>query len=205
MQSIKPLISGQSVVPVVAVENKEQTLGLAQALLDGGITVIEVTLRNEFALEALSIIKESFPDMTLLAGTVTSAKQFKQVADIGVNGVISPGITPELASAAVELKVPYLPGVGTASEIVLAMQYGLSEVKLFPATVVGGIPALKAYYGPFPDLQFCPTGGISESNYKDYLALPNVMCVGGSWVAPTQSIRDLDWATITNNCLKLTQ
>lgn len=179
MKSFSQMLANEKTVPVVAVENAEQAVGLSQALIEGGVGVIEVTLRNAFGLEALKLIKREVPDMILLAGTVNSAAQLQQVADAGVDGVISPGLTPLLAKTANDLKMPYLPGAASASDILLAIEYGLSELKLFPASIVGGIPALKAFSGPFPNIKFCPTGGVSDSNYKEYLALDNVMCVGG--------------------------
>ena len=177
---VSELLKGQQVVPVVVIENEEQAEGLAGALLAGGITVIEITLRNAFGVKAIEIIKQKFPEMVVLAGTVNTPDQMRDVVNAGVDGIISPGLTVALLETAKEEKIPYLPGVGTASEVLLAIEHGLTECKLFPATVVGGISALKAFNGPFSNIRFCPTGGVSEANFKDFLALPNVMCVGGS-------------------------
>ncbi|HAU69380.1 MAG: bifunctional 4-hydroxy-2-oxoglutarate aldolase/2-dehydro-3-deoxy-phosphogluconate aldolase [Arenicella sp.] len=205
MKSFSQMLANEKTVPVVAVENAEQAVGLSQALIEGGVGVIEVTLRNAFGLEALKLIKREVPDMILLAGTVNSAAQLQQVADAGVDGVISPGLTPLLAKTANDLKMPYLPGAASASDILLAIEYGLSELKLFPASIVGGIPALKAFSGPFPNIKFCPTGGVSDSNYKEYLALDNVMCVGGTWFATSDQIKRYAWDEIINNCRALSQ
>lgn len=194
---VSELIKGQQVVPVVVIENEEQAEGLAGALLAGGITVIEITLRNAYGIKAISLIKQKFPDMVVLAGTVNTAQQLRDVVKAGVDGIISPGLTVSLLEAAREEKIPYLPGVGTASEVLLAIEHGLTECKLFPATVVGGIGALKAFNGPFSNIRFCPTGGVSPANFKDFLALPNVMCVGGSWIAPLNLVREGNWAEIT--------
>ena len=194
---VSDLITGQEVVPVVVIEDQQQAQGLAEALLAGGITVIEITLRNSYGVSAIEYIKKNYPDMVVLAGTVTSSDQLRDVVKAGVDGIISPGITRALLETAKELDVAYLPGVATGSEILLGMEYGLTEFKLFPATVVGGIGALKAYSGPFGHIRFCPTGGVSESNVKDFLALPNVMCVGGSWIAPSSLVREGNWAEIT--------
>lgn len=194
---VSELIKGQQVVPVVVIENEEQAEGLAGALLAGGITVIEITLRNAFGIKAISLIKQKFPEMVVLAGTVNTAQQLRDVVKAGVDGIISPGLTVSLLEAAREEKIPYLPGVGTASEVLLAIEHGLTECKLFPATVVGGIGALKAFNGPFSNIRFCPTGGVSPANFKDFLALPNVMCVGGSWIAPLSLVREGNWAEIT--------
>ena len=194
---VSDLITGQEVVPVVVIEDQQQAQGLAEALLAGGITVIEITLRNSYGVSAIEYIKKNYPDMVVLAGTVTSSDQLRDVVKAGVDGIISPGITRALLETAKELDVAYLPGVATGSEILLGMEYGLTEFKLFPATVVGGIGALKADSGPFGHIRFCPTGGVSESNVKDFLALPNVMCVGGSWIAPSSLVREGNWTEIT--------
>jgi len=200
MSKVSELLNGQKVVPVVVIENEEQAIGLAEALLQGGISVIEITLRNAYGTEAIKVIKQAFPDMVVLAGTVNTTSQMQAVVDAGVDGVISPGISESLIELSKSLSVAYLPGVGTASEVMLAIQHGLTECKLFPATVVGGISALKAFSGPFGEIQFCPTGGVSEANYQDFLALDNVMCVGGSWLAPTNLVRSGDWQAISDLC-----
>ncbi|RBP49751.1 bifunctional 4-hydroxy-2-oxoglutarate aldolase/2-dehydro-3-deoxy-phosphogluconate aldolase [Arenicella xantha] len=202
--SVGDLLGDQKVVPVVVIDNEEQAHGLAQALLDGGVKVIEITLRNAYGVHAIELIKKTYPEMIVLAGTVNSAAQLVAVVQAGVDGIISPGITAKLAEAAREQGIPYLPGVATASEVLLAIEYGLRECKLFPATVVGGIGALKALGGPFPAMRFCPTGGVSESNYQDFLALPNVMCVGGSWIAPTSLVNAGKWSEITALCKAVT-
>jgi len=197
---VSEMLGDQKVVPVVVIESEEQALGLAQALLDGGINVIEITLRNSYGVKAIEVIKLNFPEMVVLAGTVNLPAQMVAVVKAGVDAIISPGITENLLKTAKQQGIPYLPGVATASEVMLAMEYGLRECKLFPATVVGGLGALKAFSGPFGEMKFCPTGGVSESNYHDFLALPNVMCVGGSWVAPAKLVQAGDWQAITNLC-----
>lgn len=202
---VSDLLGEQKVVPVVVIENEEQAHGLAKALLDGGVTVIEITLRNAYGIKAIELMKQHYPEMVVLAGTVNTPNQLASVVKAGVDGVISPGITKSLLEAAQEQGIPYLPGVGTASEVLLAIEYGLRECKLFPATVVGGIGALKALNGPFPNMQFCPTGGVSEDNYKDFMALPNVMCVGGSWIAPSNLVADQNWSEITARCKTVVQ
>jgi len=201
--SVSSLIDDQNVVPVVAIENDQQARGLSRALLDGGVNVIEVTLRNAFGLKAIQLIKEEYSEMVVLAGTVNSAEQMAQVVDAGVDGVISPGITTSLLDVARSHQIPYMPGVATPSEVMLAMEHGLNECKLFPATVVGGIGALKAFKGPFSEIKFCPTGGINDGNYQEFLALDNVMFVGGSWIAPTNLIRAEQWGQITDLCKAL--
>ena len=201
---VSELIRGQTVLPVVVIENEEQALGLAQALLNGGINVIEITLRDAYGVTAIELIKQKFPEMVVLAGTVNLPAQMIAVANAGADAVISPGISESLLKMSKQEGIPYLPGVATASEIMMAMEYGLTECKLFPASVVGGISALKAFSGPFSGMRFCPTGGVSPSNYQEFLALPNVMCVGGSWIAPIQMVRDGDWNGVTALCKEIT-
>jgi len=204
LPTVGSLLKDQKVVPVVVIENEEQAHGLARALLDGGVTVIEITLRNAFAAKAIKIIKEHYSNMVVLAGTVNTPDQYAEVVAAGVDGVISPGITRQLLESAQQHGIPYLPGVATASEVLLAMEYELSECKLFPASVVGGISALKAFSGPFSQVKFCPTGGVSEANYQEFLSLPNVICVGGSWLAPTKLVAEGKWGEITELCKAVT-
>jgi len=199
-QLVSQMIGDQKVMPVVVIENEEQAMSLAQALLDGGVNVIEITLRNAYGVKAIEVIKKNFPEMVVLAGTVNLPAQMVAVVKAGVDAIISPGITESLLKTAKEQGIPYLPGVATASEVMLAMEYGLRECKLFPATVVGGISALKAFGGPFGEMKFCPTGGVNESNYQDFLALPNVMCVGGSWIASGSAVKNGEWEAITAAC-----
>ena len=196
-KTIEASLNGAKIVPVVVIENQQQALGLAQALMDGGINVIEVTLRNDFGIHAIEAIKNAFPDMLMLAGTVKTPQEAIDVVNAGAEGIVTPGVTESLLKTIDDLDVCYLPGVTSPSDVLLAMQYGLSECKLFPASIVGGISVLKALGGPFPNIRFCPTGGVSASNYTEYLALENVMCVGGSWVAPSSLIVDQDWGQIT--------
>ena len=202
---VSELIGDQKVLPVVVIENEEQALGLTKALLDGGINVIEITLRNAYGIKAIELIKKKFPEMVVLAGTVNLPADMSAVYEAGVDAVISPGISESLLKMAQQRNISYLPGVASASEVMLAMEYGLTECKLFPATVAGGIGALKAFSGPFSSISFCPTGGISPDNYEDFLALSNVMCVGGSWIAPVKMVRDGDWAGITALCKQITE
>lgn len=202
--NISELLGGQTVIPVVVIDNEHQAINLAQALLAGGVSVIEITLRNAFGLKAISLIKERFPEMLVLAGTVNTEDDMHDVSKAGCDGVISPGLTPALLESANELNLPYMPGVATGSEILTAIEHGLTECKLFPATVVGGIPALKAFAGPFAEMSFCPTGGVGVDDYQEYLALKNVICVGGSWLAPTSLVEAGEWQSITDLCMQIT-
>ena len=170
------------VLPVIQVEQAEEILPIAEALAQGGINALEITLRTAAGLDAIRLAKQQLPDAIICAGTVTTVEQFKAVADLGVEFVVTPGLTESLLRVADSLDVPLLPGVATPSDIMLGIENGLNYFKLFPAAVVGGIPMLKAMQGPFPDLHFCPTGGLTADNFCDYLSLNNVFCVGGSWM-----------------------
>lgn len=200
IKTVGELLNGQKIVPVVVIEDEAQALGLAGALLAGGVSVIEITLRSGFGLVAINLVKRHHPEMLVLAGTVNSKADMRAAVAAGADGIISPGLTKSLAKAARKLNIPYLPGVATPSDILKAMDYGLTECKLFPATVVGGISALKAFAGPFADMKFCPTGGVSKDNAAEFLELPNVMCVGGSWLASGAMVKAHDWAGITQSC-----
>ncbi len=198
--TVESQLNGQQVVPVVVINNKEEALGLPQALIDGGINVIEITLRNDFGIKAIEEVNKSFPDMLVLAGTVKTSQEAIDVVNAGAKGIVTPGVTDALLNTIDGLDVSYLPGVTSPSDVLMAVEYGLSECKLFPASVVGGIGMLKAMNGPFPSIRFCPTGGVGSGNFKDYLALNNVMFVGGSWVAPSSMIEAQDWVGIIELC-----
>lgn len=188
------------IVPVVVLEDAEHAIALAEALLEGGIKVMEITLRSDAALASIERIAAQLPDMQVGAGTVLDAEQMLKVRDAGGRFSFSPGISDELLDCARSENIPFIPGVATASEVMLAMRNGIQGCKLFPASAVGGIELLKGFAGPFAAMKFCPTGGISLNNMKDYLALPNVPCVGGSWIVPKQSVIDGDFGHITGLC-----
>lgn len=198
--TVESQLNGQQVVPVVVINNKEEALGLPQALIDGGINVIEITLRNSYGITAIEEVKKAYPDMLVVAGTVKNSQEAVDVVNAGAQGIVTPGVTDALLKTIDDLGVSYLPGVTSPSHVLMAMEYGLSECKLFPASVVGGIDMLKAMNGPFPSIRFCPTGGVGPNNFKDYLALSNVMFVGGSWVAPSLMIETQNWGGITKLC-----
>ncbi len=185
------------VLPVLLIERADQAVPLAHALAAGGLTVLEVTLRTEAALEAIRRIAAEVPEVTVGAGTVTRTPDLDAVRDAGGRFAVSPGFLPDLARAARDSGLPLLPGIMTPSEALAARDHGLEILKLFPAEAAGGIGLLKALNGPLPDLSFCPTGGIGASSFRDYLALPNVVCVGGSWVAPAAAVEAGDWNRIT--------
>lgn len=191
------LLQQSPVMPVIVIKELDSAVDLARALVAGGIRSLEVTLRSDAALEAIRAIGVEVPDAIVGAGTVRNAAQLEAALKAGARFVISPGLTPDLAAAARGLPVPFLPGVATPAEAMWAADCGFTVQKLFPAEAVGGRALLKALAGPLPDLKYCPTGGISLANAADYLALPNVLCVGGSWLTPEAAVAARDWAAIT--------
>ena len=186
------------VVPVIVINDLDHAVPLAKALLAGGVKVLEVTLRTPVAIEAIRMIAEEVPEAIVGAGTVATEEDLQAVAKAGGIFAISPGLTPTLLSAANNGPIALIPGISSASELMLGMEYGLTEFKFFPAEAAGGINMLKSIGGPFPQVRFCPTGGISPANYKEYLGLKNVACVGGSWLAPVDVLERGDWEKITN-------
>jgi 2-dehydro-3-deoxyphosphogluconate aldolase/(4S)-4-hydroxy-2-oxoglutarate aldolase len=185
------------IIPVVAIESSSQAVALAQALLEGGINIIEVTLRTEAALASMQLIAKSVPDMTVAAGTVLNAEQYQQSIDAGAKLVISPGITNDLLIKGQNNSVPLLPGVSSASEVMTILDHGYARCKFFPAQAAGSFAMLNALKGPFEQVKFCPTGGITQENAKQFLALSNVMCVGGSWLSPKALVNQQDWQQIS--------
>jgi 2-dehydro-3-deoxyphosphogluconate aldolase/(4S)-4-hydroxy-2-oxoglutarate aldolase len=185
------------VIPVIVLHDADHALPLAQALLTGGIRVLEITLRSGAGMEAIRRISAELPEMIVGAGTVLSPEDLLSVAQAGAKFAISPGLTPSLFAASHDGPIPLIPGVATASELMLAMERGFTELKFFPAETSGGVRTLQALHGPFPRVTFCPTGGISQENCKEYLSLANVACVGGSWLTPPDVIEQEDWGKIT--------
>ncbi|MBI3144029.1 MAG: bifunctional 4-hydroxy-2-oxoglutarate aldolase/2-dehydro-3-deoxy-phosphogluconate aldolase [Pseudogulbenkiania sp.] len=185
------------VMPVIVVNDAAIAVDLARALVAGGIRTLEITLRTKAALAAMRRIRDEVPDAIVGAGTVRTRAHLEAALDAGAQFGISPGLTAELAAAARASGVPFIPGVATPSEAMHAQDEGFNILKLFPAEAVGGIKLLKALAGPLPELRFCPTGGIDASNAPAYLALPNVLAVGGSWLTPSEAIAAQDWARIT--------
>ncbi|MFT6990990.1 MAG: 2-dehydro-3-deoxyphosphogluconate aldolase/(4S)-4-hydroxy-2-oxoglutarate aldolase [Paraglaciecola sp.] len=191
------IFSQGPVVPVLVIKDVEHAVPLAKALIAGGIRVLEVTLRTDAALEVIAKIAKEVPEAIIGAGTVTNRAQLQQVIDAGAKFAISPGLTSDLLKAGNEANIALIPGISSISELMTAADHGYTHLKFFPAEASGGVKALKAIGGPFPDITFCPTGGISLSNYTDYLALPNVRCAGGSWLAPEEAMINGDWDKIT--------
>ncbi len=185
------------VVPVLVIKDLDSAVPLAKALIAGGIKVLEVTLRTPVALDVIRKIADEVPEAIIGAGTVTNAQQLKQVVEAGAKFAISPGLTEALLEAGKGYDIPLIPGISSISDLMTAKDAGYDHLKFFPAEASGGVKALKSIGGPFPDVTFCPTGGIGPANYNDYLSLSNVACVGGSWVSPDDAIENGDWDAIT--------
>ena len=191
------LASYGPVIPVIVIDRVEDAVPLAQALVDGGVRVLEVTLRTPAALACIEAMARAVPDAIVGAGTVRTEADARAARDAGCAFAVSPGYTRAVAQACSEAGLPLLPGVATASEVMEAGADGFTFLKFFPATAVGGVPMLKALGGPFPDIAFCPTGGITPETAPQFLALPNVKVCGGSWLTPADAVKAGDWARIT--------
>jgi len=196
--AIQKLLDGIPVIPVLALTDVDTAPALANALIDGGLPALEITLRTPQAMDIIAAIKESCPKAIVGAGTVNTPQQVDDCAKAGVDFMVSPGLYPPLLQTARETDIPYLPGVATASEVLMAINEGLTACKFFPAQQSGGIEMLKALAGPYGEMIFCPTGGINANNFQDFLALSNVFCVGGSWTAPGDLISGNAWGEITS-------
>ena len=190
------------VLPVLVLEDVALAVDLAVALQAGGVEVLEVTLRTDRALDALAAIRQACPELLVGAGTLIHTEQFSEARDAGAQFAVSPGLTERLAAAAVGAGLPYLPGVMTPSEVLLALEYGYRSLKLFPANGNASIKLLKTLKGPFTGIRFCPTGGVTADNLRNFLRLPNVTCVGGTWIAPANLIRARAWDQITQLSLE---
>jgi 2-dehydro-3-deoxyphosphogluconate aldolase/(4S)-4-hydroxy-2-oxoglutarate aldolase len=188
------------VIPVLTIERLEDAVPLAKALVAGGVRVLEVTLRTPVAIPAAQAIITNVPEAVVGIGTILNADDLARAEALGAVFGISPGATPDLLKAAAASALPFAPGIATASELMQALAHGFNLVKFFPAEQSGGIKALRALAGPFPDARFCPTGGIGEANAVAWLAEPNVLAVGGSWLCPAADIRSGNWAGITAMC-----
>jgi 2-dehydro-3-deoxyphosphogluconate aldolase/(4S)-4-hydroxy-2-oxoglutarate aldolase len=185
------------VIPVIVLEKVEQAVPLARALVAGGIRMLEVTLRTPAALACIEAIAKEVPEAVPGAGTIRSAADARAAAAAGARFAVSPGYTQAVGRACADLGLALLPGVATGSEVMAAQEDGYTALKFFPAMQAGGVPLLKAWQGPFADIRFCPTGGVNASNARDFLALANVTCVGGSWLSPVEAIASANWGRIT--------
>ncbi|GHS49115.1 ketohydroxyglutarate aldolase [Helicobacter pylori] len=188
------------IVPVVVIENIKDAVPLAQSLVEGGIHIIEVTLRSSCALEVIELIAKNVPKMRVGAGTILNPTQLEQAQNRGAEFLISPGLTIKLLEYAKKKDMPLIPGVSSSSEVMQALELGYNALKFFPAEYCGGVKLLNAFNGPFKGVKFCPTGGISADNMHSYLNLENVLCVGGSWLTPKNLIQNKEWDKITEIC-----
>jgi 2-dehydro-3-deoxyphosphogluconate aldolase/(4S)-4-hydroxy-2-oxoglutarate aldolase len=199
-EKLAALFRQARVIPVLTIDRLEDAVPLARALVAGGVRVLEVTLRTPVAIAAAKAILADVPEAIVGIGTILNADDLARAEALGVKFGISPGATPDLLKAAAASALPFAPGIATASELMQALAHGFGFVKFFPAEQVGGIKALRALAGPFPDARFCPTGGIGEANAAEWLREPNVVAVGGSWLCPAADIRSGNWAGITAIC-----
>ncbi len=188
------------IIPVVVIENIKDAVPLVQSLVEGGIQIIEVTLRSSCALEAIELIAKNVPKMRVGAGTILNPTQLEQAQNRGAEFLISPGLTIKLLEYAKKKDMPLIPGVSSSSEVMQALELGYNALKFFPAEYCGGVKLLNAFNGPFKEVKFCPTGGISIDNMHSYLNLENVLCVGGSWLTPKNLIQNKEWDKITEIC-----
>ncbi|WRD91790.1 bifunctional 4-hydroxy-2-oxoglutarate aldolase/2-dehydro-3-deoxy-phosphogluconate aldolase [Helicobacter pylori] len=188
------------IIPVVVIENIKDAVPLAQSLVEGGIHIIEVTLRSSCALEAIELIAKNVPKMRVGVGTILNPTQLEQAQNRGAEFLISPGLTIKLLEYAKKKDMPLIPGVSSSSEVMQALELGYNALKFFPAEYCGGVKLLNAFNGPFKGVKFCPTGGISTDNMHSYLNLENVLCVGGSWLTPKNLIQNKEWDKITEIC-----
>jgi 2-dehydro-3-deoxyphosphogluconate aldolase/(4S)-4-hydroxy-2-oxoglutarate aldolase len=197
LTSTDDLVDFGPVIPVIVLQRLADAVPLAQALVDGGVKVLEVTLRTPVALACMEAISKAVPEAIVGAGTVRTVADVQAARNAGCHFVVSPGYASDIGRACRQVELPLLPGVATASEVMAASADGYSFLKFFPATAAGGIPMLKALAGPFPDVVFCPTGGITPETAPQFLALPNVKVCGGSWLTPQDAVDAKDWGRIT--------
>jgi 2-dehydro-3-deoxyphosphogluconate aldolase/(4S)-4-hydroxy-2-oxoglutarate aldolase len=199
-ERLADLVKSATVIPVLTIERLEHAVPLARALVASGVRMLEVTLRTSVAIEAAKAMISEVPEAIVGIGTILNPDDLKRTESLGAKFGISPGATPELLRAAAASSLPFAPGIATASELMQALAHGFDLVKFFPAEQSGGIKALRALAGPFPHVRVCPTGGIGESNAAAWLAEPNVLAVGGSWLCPAAEIRSGNWAGISAMC-----
>jgi 2-dehydro-3-deoxyphosphogluconate aldolase / (4S)-4-hydroxy-2-oxoglutarate aldolase len=194
--NIRPILALAPVIPVLTIERVEDAVPLGRALSAGGLRALEITLRTSACLPAIEAMRKALPDAVVGVGTLTRLQDFVAASNAGAQFGVSPGLTAELAAAAAEAPFPLLPGVMTPTELLTGLRWGYDTFKLFPAREAGGVNMLKALGGPFPQVMFCPTGGVTLASAPEYLALKNVACVGGSWLAPAERIRAGEWHAI---------
>ncbi|ASQ46014.1 bifunctional 4-hydroxy-2-oxoglutarate aldolase/2-dehydro-3-deoxy-phosphogluconate aldolase [Legionella clemsonensis] len=191
------LFSLSPIIPVIVLHDLKDALPLANALIAGGINILEITLRTPVALEAIRLLRKEIPSAVIGAGTVTTGQQIEACIEADAQFMISPGLTVELLQTCREIQIPFIPGASSISELMEGMRFNHTYFKFFPAEVAGGMAMLRAIYAPFSSLKFCATGGVNEKNFLDYLSLPNVECVGGSWIVPAEAMKEKKWHRIT--------
>lgn len=200
MSTFASLLAGQKLLPIIQAETIEQGIQIAKAMHQGGVHLVEVVLRTDASLAVLKAIKQEFPQMTVGAGTITCEHSLASAIEFGADFIVTPGLTLSLGNKLKQCEVPVLPGVSSVADVLNAKELGFKELKLFPASLSGGPAFIGAMSGLFKDVTFCPTGGVSEQNKDDYLALDNCMAVGGTWVAPTAWVERQEWQKITDAC-----
>jgi 2-dehydro-3-deoxyphosphogluconate aldolase/(4S)-4-hydroxy-2-oxoglutarate aldolase len=196
MTAIKDIMYTSPVISVMVINKLEHAVPLANALVEGGIKVLEITLRTSVALDAIKRIKAEVPNAIVGAGTIINLETLDKAIAAGSEFIVSPGVTDSLINAALKTGIPILPGIATSSEVMNLLEKGITEMKFFPAEAAGGIPMVKSIGGPLPQVTFCPTGGVNPKNAAEYLALKNVACVGGSWMAPADLVDAENWDEI---------
>jgi 2-dehydro-3-deoxyphosphogluconate aldolase/(4S)-4-hydroxy-2-oxoglutarate aldolase len=198
----KEIMSISPIVPVITIEDIKDCLPIAHALSKGGINIMEITLRTPNAFDAIKLISEEFPSMNVGAGTVCNKEDLIKAKQVGAKFIFSPGISQEIIDTAKIENISLIPGISTASDVMLAQNNDIYHCKLFPATLSGGVAILKAFNGPFSKMFFCPTGGVNKKNLNDFLTLKNVLCVGGTWMVPKDLIQKGDFSKITKLCIE---
>lgn len=193
----KDIFATGPIIPVLVINKVDEALPIAEALLNAGINVLEVTLRTNAALDSISAIAKEFPNAIIGSGTVTNRDKLQQSYDAGAKFAISPGLTQDLLQAGNESNIALIPGISSISELMDGADHGYDHLKFFPAEASGGVKVLSSINGPFPDIHFCPTGGINLNNVKEYLSLPNVVCCGGSWLVSSEIVDNKNWSEIT--------
>lgn len=204
-QQTQALLSSAGILPVVAVDTLDQARGVANALLEGGLPAIELTLRTPVAMEALAMLKKELPGFSIGAGTVLTIQQIGQCVDAGADFIVTPGTPAHMAQALASAPIPVIPGAASPTELLTLLDLGFNVCKLFPANAVGGLAMIKGLHGPVPQLKLCPTGGITEATAAEYLSQPNVVCIGGSWMVPKNWIQASDWNAVRDSAARAAQ